>query len=77
MKRLRLLPAIALATFLPAQQNVLLVVADDLGLDPVPGYLSGPQKATSMPTLASLMDDGLTFDQAWPAPCAAPPGPPS
>lgn len=71
MKRLLLLPAIALATFLPAQQNVLLVVADDLGLDPVPGYLSGPQKAT-MPTLASLMDDGLTFDQAWASPVCSP-----
>ena len=71
MKHLLILPTIALATALPAQQNILLVVADDLGLDPVPGYLSGPQKA-AMPTLASLMDDGLTFDHAWASPTCSP-----
>lgn len=51
--------------------NVLLVIADDLGLDPVPGYLPGPQKAT-MPHLEALMAQGLTFDNVWADPLCSP-----
>ena len=53
------------------QPNVLLVIADDVGLDPVPGYLEGPQKAT-MTNLQALMDQGLTFDKAWANPVCSP-----
>lgn len=51
--------------------NVLLVIADDLGLDPVPGYLPGPQKAT-MPRLGAMMAQGLTFDNVWVDPLCSP-----
>lgn len=54
-----------------AQPNILLVIADDMGLDPVPGYLPGPQKA-SMPNLEALMASGLTFDNVWAEPLCSP-----
>ena len=53
------------------QPNILLVIADDLGLDPVPGYMPGPVKA-SMPRLEALMGEGLTFDNVWMNPLCAP-----
>ena len=51
--------------------NILLVIADDLGLDPVPGYLQGPEKA-AMPHLEGLMAQGLTFDNVWADPLCSP-----
>lgn len=54
-----------------AQPNILLVIADDMGLDPVPGYMPGPQKA-SMPNLEALMTAGLTFDNVWADPLCSP-----
>lgn len=53
------------------QPNILLVIADDVGLDPVPGYLPGPQKAT-LPNLSALMTQGLTFDNVWASPLCSP-----
>ena len=53
------------------QPNILLVIADDVGLDPVPGYLPGPQKAT-MPNLSALMAQGLSFDNVWASPLCSP-----
>ena len=53
------------------QSNILLVIADDVGLDPVPGYLPGPQKAT-MPNLGALMAQGLSFDNVWASPLCSP-----
>jgi len=53
------------------QPNVLLVIADDLGLDPVPNYLPGPEKA-NMPNLEALMASGLTFDNVWADPLCSP-----
>jgi arylsulfatase A-like enzyme len=41
--------------------NILLVVADDLGLDATPGYPEGKVKA-KMPTLENMQDNGITFD---------------
>ncbi len=62
----------ALVSGIHAQQpNILLVIADDLGLDPVPNYLPGPQKAP-MPNLEALMASGLTFDNLWVNPVCAP-----
>lgn len=59
-------------SFVQAQQpNILLVIADDVGLDPVPGYLGGQEKA-SMPNLQALMSQGLTFDAAWANPVCSP-----
>ncbi|MBK8226806.1 MAG: sulfatase-like hydrolase/transferase [Flavobacteriales bacterium] len=53
------------------QPNILLVIADDVGLDPVPGYLPGPLKAT-MPNLSALMAQGLSFDNVWASPLCSP-----
>lgn len=65
------LASLLFATLAIAQPNVLLVIADDLGLDPTPNYLPGPQKA-NMPNLEALMADGLTFDNAWADPLCSP-----
>jgi arylsulfatase A-like enzyme len=51
--------------------NILLVIADDMGLDPVPGYMPGPEKA-AMPRLEALMEQGLTFDNVWADPLCSP-----
>lgn len=56
---------------LAQQPNILLIIADDLGLDPTPGYLPGPTKA-AMPHLESLMASGLTFDNVWANPLCSP-----
>lgn len=69
---LALVGAIGVTVVVHAQQpNILLVIADDLGLDPVPGYLPGPVKA-AMPRLTGLMAEGLTFDNVWVNPLCAP-----
>jgi len=69
----RLAPALALALLLSpprsAGSNVLLVVADDLGVDKVGAYaeLEGvpPDAAPPTPTLDSLAHGGLLFRNAW------------
>lgn len=72
MKPIALLACLITASCARAQQpNILLVIADDLGLDPTPGYMPGPQKA-NMPHLQALMDGGLTFDNLWVDPLCSP-----
>jgi arylsulfatase A-like enzyme len=44
--------------------NILLVIADDFGKDATPNYTEGTIKPT-MPTLQSLMNTGITFDNLW------------
>ncbi|MGB0523763.1 MAG: sulfatase-like hydrolase/transferase [Flammeovirgaceae bacterium] len=44
--------------------NILLIIADDMGLDATPGYTIGATKPT-MPHLESLMADGLRFNNTW------------
>lgn len=51
--------------------NILIVIADDLGIDPVPNYLPGPEKA-AMPNLEALMEQGLTFSTVWADPLCSP-----
>ena len=51
--------------------NILLVIVDDVGLDPMPNYEPGSEKAF-MPNLENLMDNGLTFDNVWSNPECAP-----
>ena len=43
--------------------NLLFVLADDLGIDAMPGYALGAQKPT-LPTLEGLANNGLRFTQA-------------
>ncbi|MEZ4806562.1 MAG: sulfatase-like hydrolase/transferase [Flavobacteriales bacterium] len=69
---LTLVSAILLSFGALAQQpNILLIIADDLGLDPVPNYLPGPLKA-AMPNLEGLMANGLTFENVWADPLCSP-----
>lgn len=50
--------------------NILLIIADDLGLDASPGYGDGIK--ASMPVLQSLQSEGLTFDNVWAYPLCSP-----
>jgi arylsulfatase A-like enzyme len=51
--------------------NVLLVIADDFGVDSSPCYDDGDQKP-SMPTLEGLCAAGVVFEHAWAAPECSP-----
>ncbi len=55
----------------PAQPNVLLIIADDLGVD----YSNGYQNNTLMPNtpnIDNLRSTGLTFTNAWASPRCTP-----
>jgi arylsulfatase A-like enzyme len=51
--------------------NVLLVIADDFGLDASPCHAAGLDKPT-MPTLRALCASGVVFDNAWATPECSP-----
>ena len=51
--------------------SVLFVLADDLGIDAMPGYSLGAQKP-SLPTLERLANEGVRFTKAWANPVCAP-----
>jgi arylsulfatase A-like enzyme len=51
--------------------NILLIIADDMGLDASKCYQVGNQKA-SMPNLEKLCADGLVFENAYSAPLCSP-----
>lgn len=51
--------------------NILLIIADDLGLDATPGYDIGQVKPT-MPTLESLINSGIRFNNVWSNPTCTP-----
>lgn len=51
----------------PAQPNVLLIIADDLGIDATNGYQSNALMPVT-PHLDSLRTAGLTFTNAWSTP---------
>ncbi|MEO1671452.1 MAG: sulfatase-like hydrolase/transferase [Cyanobacteria bacterium J06631_2] len=65
------------AIFFPAsakaqtQPNILLVIADDMGLDASPCHSVGNNSA-SMPNLESLCQEGMVFDNAYSAPVCSP-----
>ena len=44
--------------------NILLIIADDLGVDALNGYNIGSLKPTT-PNLDSIRNNGLTFSNAW------------
>nr|WP_299383425.1 sulfatase-like hydrolase/transferase [Allomuricauda sp.] len=44
--------------------NILLIIADDMGLDATPGYDVGTLKP-NMPNLQELASNGLTFTNVW------------
>jgi len=51
--------------------NILLIIADDMGLDATPGYPEGTFKP-AMPNLDNLASEGITFDNAWAYPLCSP-----
>ena len=51
--------------------NILLIIADDMGLDATPGYNIGSLKP-NMPTLQGLMTSGLKFNNLWSNPTCTP-----
>ena len=51
--------------------NILLIIADDVGVAEIPNYLPAATKA-NMPHLEALMQQGLTFDNAWSNPACSP-----
>ncbi len=55
----------------PNQPNILLIIADDMGLDATPGYNIGSQKPT-MPILQGLINHGITYNNVWSNPTCTP-----
>ncbi len=51
--------------------NILLIIADDMGLDASPGYNVGSLKP-QMPNLQSLIDTGIRFNNVWSNPTCTP-----
>ncbi|MBT8318480.1 MAG: sulfatase-like hydrolase/transferase, partial [Lutibacter sp.] len=51
--------------------NILLVIADDMGLDASPGYEIGSIKPY-MPNLEKLAANGITFNNVWSNPTCTP-----
>ena len=51
--------------------NILLIIADDMGIDFTPGYNVGDIKPI-MPNLSQLQAEGILYDNVWSAPICAP-----
>jgi arylsulfatase A-like enzyme len=54
-----------------AAPNVLLIIADDMGIDASPCYSMGNQQA-EMPNLSAMCAKGMVFDNAYAAPVCSP-----
>jgi arylsulfatase A-like enzyme len=54
-----------------SKPNILLIIADDMGLDATPGYNIGNLKP-NMPTLQSWMNSGIKFNNLWSNPSCTP-----
>lgn len=63
---------IAVTGFAQQKPNILLIIADDIGLDALSGdQVTGTIKPTT-PTLDSLKNNGLTFKNTWSMPSCSP-----
>jgi len=51
--------------------NILLIIADDMGLDATPGYGIGTEKPI-MNTLQGFMEKGIRFTNLWSNPTCTP-----
>jgi len=51
--------------------NVLLIIADDMGLDASPGYNVGTLKP-NMPNLQNIINSGIRFNNVWSNPVCSP-----
>ena len=56
---------------LSSEPNILLIIADDMGLDAAPGYSIGATKP-NMPTVKALIDKGIQFNNFWVNPTCTP-----
>lgn len=56
---------------LSSKPNILLIIADDMGVDATPGYDIGSVKPT-MPTLQNMINSGLRFNNVWSNPTCTP-----
>ncbi|MDC0584390.1 sulfatase-like hydrolase/transferase [Bacteroidales bacterium] len=54
-----------------SSNNVLLIIADDLGIDYTPGYNS-PLTLPSLPNIEQLANEGVTFLNTWSNPLCSP-----
>ena len=54
-----------------AQQNVLLVIADDLGTDYC-GFYEDAQDTAKMPNIRAMLSRGIRFQNAWASPLCSP-----
>ena len=60
-------------TVTPIQEktNILLIIADDMGIDATPGYSLGTTKP-SMPNLENMLNTGVKFNNLWSYPTCTP-----
>ena len=54
-----------------SKPNILLIIADDMGLDACPGYDLGTIKP-SMPNLENMIHSGIRFNNVWSYPTCSP-----
>ena len=54
-----------------SKNNILLIIADDIGLDATIGYSIGAQKP-NMPNLQNLISSGVKFNNVWSNPVCSP-----
>ncbi len=62
---------VEIITTIPSKPNILLIIADDFGLDASPGYDLGITKPT-MPNLESMINSGVRFTNLWSNPTCTP-----
>lgn len=58
-------------TILNTKPNILLIIADDMGKDATSGFNEGSTKPFT-PTLDSIRNSGLSFDNFWVSPTCSP-----
>ncbi len=56
----------------PLRPNVILIIADDMGTDVTPGYLTGNTPMPVTPNIDALRSSGVTFTNAWATPQCTP-----
>jgi len=54
------------------ENNILLIIADDIGVDPVNGFMPEALEKANTPVIDSLRLSGLTFANAWSSPTCSP-----
>lgn len=51
--------------------NIVVIIADDMGLDATPGYSIGAAKP-NLPTISAMAANGISFDNFWANPLCSP-----